>query len=166
MTSRGQKVPGKSKKAVASDMAPTEDQMGKTLRGQRGDTREREYIMSYLGLAVAMIGFLVITWGNWGKSLDYSVTIVAILIVIAYFVLCSISIGLRKRSRIGWMKYHSRVAMQTEFGHLSLFLGLLSLGIALMYSHQILLGVLAILVGYAVLGWGIGKQGDGIQKGA
>ncbi len=132
--------------------------------------RERERIMSYLGLAVAIAGFLIISWGNWEKSCENKAAIVAMFVIIAYFILCSISIGLRKKCKMGWIQWLSKVAMQTDFGYLSLFLGLISLSISLIYSHLVFWGLLLTLIsygflGYGVIRWGIFAQPKKVRRG-
>jgi hypothetical protein len=120
-------------------------------------TREKEYIMSYVGLAVALAGFLIIQWGNWGKSLGDKVAIVAMLVLIVYFIFCAISIGLHKKYAIGWIQWLSKVSMQIEFGFLSLSLGLFSLGISLLprgYPWGVWTAMVLIVAGYVILVWG------------
>lgn len=160
MTNRGRKTPSKLGKAVTSNMVPTKDQIG--------DRREREYIMSYFGLAVALAGFLVISWGNWGKSLEDSAAIVGMFVVIAYFILCSISIRLRKKCKARWIQWLSEVAKRTEFGYLSLSLGLFALGISLLqrgYPWGVRTGMLLIITGYVVLIWGSTRQPATTRRG-
>jgi len=155
MTSRGRKTPSKLGKAVTSNMVPTKDQLG--------DTRECEYMKSYIALAVAMIAWLLVICGNWGKISD-SIGIVLIFIVIAFCVLCIISIGVHKKCRKRWIERLSVSAMKTEFGDISLLIGLSSLGISLLNYQQPLWGLLFMVIGLYVWGFHMGKQiGRGVS---
>lgn len=122
--------------------------------------RERERIMAYVGLALTIAGFLVILCGDWGRNCGNKAAIIAMFIVIAYFILCSISIRIRKKCKTGWIQWLSKVAMQTDFGYLALFLGVISFGNSLIYSHQDLWGLLVIFfIGYPFLGYGVIRWG-------
>ncbi len=129
--------------------------------------REREYIMSYLGLAAALGGLLMVSWGNWGKSIGYSASIVGMSIVIAYFILCGILIGVRKRCKAGWVQKFSEIAKKKEFGYLSLTLGLFALGISLAqlgYLWSILTGLTLFIAGCAVYAFGPAGHPDVTHK--
>jgi len=73
---------------------------------EEGVMRERNYIMSYAGLIAALAGFLLISLGNWGKSIPDKTETVIIVITMVYFILCGISIGLKTSLEIdlllGW----------------------------------------------------------------
>ena len=125
--------------------------------------------MSYIGLAAAIGGFILRAWVNWGESLGDSAAIVLMFITTVYFILCSISIGLRNKFRTRFIQYIAGLAVQIEFGYLVLFLGLVSLGISLMqygYLLGILAGVLIILAAYGVLTWGVWRQPVTIRRGS
>jgi hypothetical protein len=129
--------------------------------------KDREIIMSYIGLTLPIVVFILISWERWGKSLGDNVAIIAMFAVIAYFILCSIAIGLRAKNRTKFIQYMARLAMQTAFGYLALFLGLVSLGIFVMqygYPFAVLVGELIILAAYVVLIWGIRKQAVTIHR--
>jgi hypothetical protein len=103
--------------------------------------RKWDTVMSYIGLALALIALLVAGWNSWGDTIDHYVLPVLISIAVLFFIICGVLIGLedrfRSRRRIGRFIIS---AHQLNFGWITLFLGFFSLGIALLQYVGLLIG--------------------------
>lgn len=99
----------------------------------------------YLGIALGTFGFSMQT-SDWSENV---LLVLAILSGLS-FLLITIS------SRLNW-RWMDRVAtrlVDIPFGHLTLFLGLSGLAVALAVRGDVVLSIIVSLVGYVMLIWG------------